>query len=118
MGRFVVCIIVIIIIIIIIIISIIVVIIISIIVVIIIISIIVIIIVLTMFILSDVIMKRSTDGGATWSNITIVHANSSVYENNTIGSPTPVQDRDTHVVLLPFTRNDVEVRACAGFRID
>ena len=53
----------------------------------------------------DIVMRRSTDGGATWSDITLV------YEEGddapiTIGNPTPVVDQETGILHLFFSRNN------------
>ncbi len=56
----------------------------------------------------DLIMKRSTDGGRTWSAHVIVHeegGDASV----TIGNPCPVVDADTGTIWLPFTRDNQAV---------
>lgn len=57
----------------------------------------------------DVVMKRSTDGGVTWSDLVVLETNSSSTDHNTIDSPTPVQDLQTGTIFLVFCRNDQEV---------
>lgn len=47
----------------------------------------------------DLVVKRSTDNGATWSDMIIVHD----YGEHTVGNPGPVQDRETGIIWLPFT---------------
>ena len=56
----------------------------------------------------DLLVKRSTDGGQTWSPHQIV------YEEGgdaalTIGNPAPVVDQDTGAIWMPFCRNNKEV---------
>ncbi len=56
----------------------------------------------------DLLLKRSTDGGRTWS------AQQTVYEeggtsNITIGNPSPVVDANTGTIWLPFTRDNRDV---------
>jgi len=47
----------------------------------------------------DLVVKRSSDNGRTWSKSIIVYSKG----ERTVGNPAPVQDRDTGVILLPFT---------------
>ncbi|HNY41662.1 MAG TPA: sialidase family protein [Bryobacteraceae bacterium] len=49
----------------------------------------------------DLVMKRSQDGGRTWSGLKLVCD----MGPNTIGNPCPVQDRKTGRILLPLTYN-------------
>ncbi len=49
----------------------------------------------------DLVLKRSQDGGATWSALQVV----ADLGANTIGNPCPVQDRKTGRILLPLTYN-------------
>ncbi|MBM3739894.1 MAG: exo-alpha-sialidase [Acidobacteria bacterium] len=49
----------------------------------------------------DLLVKRSTDGGRTWSAQQVV----SDMGADTIGNPCPVQDRKTGAIWLPLTRN-------------
>ncbi|CAI8057562.1 Sialidase-1, partial [Geodia barretti] len=60
---------------------------------------------------TDLIYKRSTDGGKTWGPLTILYSNSSAEsgENNVIGNAAPVVLRDTHRILMPFCRNNLQV---------
>jgi len=50
----------------------------------------------------DLLVKRSTDSGRTWSGQRVVWDDGA----NTCGNPCPVLDRDTGVVWLPMTWND------------
>ena len=56
----------------------------------------------------DLVLRRSTDGGETWSEQVIVHEEGDT-EKITIGNPCPVVDRDTGTVWLPFCRNNRKV---------
>ena len=49
----------------------------------------------------DTVVKRSRDGGKTWSQLQVV----ADHDGDTIGNPCPVQDRQTGVVWLPLTGN-------------
>jgi sialidase-1 len=49
----------------------------------------------------DLVLKRSTDGGATWSPIQIIASERGM----TCGNPCPVVDTDTGVIWLPFCKN-------------
>lgn len=49
----------------------------------------------------DLVLRRSTDGGDTWSGLQIVWDD----EDNTCGNPTPVVDRDTGRIWLFLTWN-------------
>jgi len=56
----------------------------------------------------DLLVKRSTDGGRTWSDQKIVHEEGGTAKI-TIGNPCPVVDRTTGAVHLPFTRDNDRV---------
>ena len=56
----------------------------------------------------DLIMKRSTDGGRTWSPHRIVHEEGGTAKI-TIGNPCPVVDAKTGTIWLPFTRDNKAV---------
>jgi sialidase-1 len=53
----------------------------------------------------DLVARRSTDQGQTWSPMSIVHEEGGSAEI-TIGNPVPILDRRTGVVHLLFTRNN------------
>ena len=56
----------------------------------------------------DLVVKRSTDNGATWSAQSIVYEEGGDAEI-TIGNPCPVVDQDTGVIWLPFNKDNKEV---------
>lgn len=49
----------------------------------------------------DLVLRRSTDGGATWGPLQVVWDD----EGNTCGNPCPVVDRETGTIWLLLTRN-------------
>src|SRR5687768_4196926 len=51
----------------------------------------------------DLVMKRSTDGGRSWSGQQIVYEEGGEAKI-TIGNPCPVQDASTGTIWLPFCR--------------
>lgn len=56
----------------------------------------------------DLVLKRSTDGGQTWSPQQLVHEEGGTAPI-TIGNPCPVVDQDTGTVWLTFCRNNDRV---------
>ena len=56
----------------------------------------------------DLLVKRSSDGGKTWSEQMIVYEEGGDAEI-TIGNPSPVVDEETGTIWLPFCRNNKEV---------
>ena len=56
----------------------------------------------------DLVMKRSTDGGRTWSALQLVHEEGGDAKI-TIGNPCPVVDATTGIIWLPFTRDNKAV---------
>ena len=52
----------------------------------------------------DLVLNRSTDSGATWSDLQVVWR----YGSNTCGNPCPVVDSRTGRILLPMTWNPGE----------
>ncbi len=49
----------------------------------------------------DIVMKRSTDGGHTWTAQSVVATEPEM----TCGNPCPVLDRETGAIILPFCQN-------------
>lgn len=59
---------------------------------------------------TDVVMKRSTDGGGSWSPLQVVATNSTPDSPpQTVGNAAPVQLRESGRVLMPFCRNNSDV---------
>lgn len=61
----------------------------------------------------DLVVRRSTDGGTTWSPLAVVADDGP----NTLGNPCPVVDRSTGTIWLPFTRSlgqDTEEEITSG----
>lgn len=56
----------------------------------------------------DLLLKRSEDGGRTWSEQAVVYEEGGSQEI-TIGNPSPVVDEDTGAIWLPFTRDNRDV---------
>jgi sialidase-1 len=56
----------------------------------------------------DLLVKRSTDEGATWSDSEIAHEEGGDAEN-TIGNPCPIVDTSPSVAHLLFTRNNERI---------
>ena len=63
---------------------------------------------------TDLVFKRSFNNGATWSPLRILYSNStnksSPEVSVVIGNAAPVQDRNTGRIVLPFCRNNLQVR--------
>ena len=58
---------------------------------------------------TDLVYKRSLDGGVSWSSLMVLYSNSSLEEANIIGNAAPVQDTTTGTLWMPFCRNNEEV---------
>ena len=56
----------------------------------------------------DLVLKRSTDGGKTWSAQQLIHEEGGE-KKVTIGNPCPVVDAETGVIWLPLTRDNNSV---------
>eukprot|EP00401_Gymnodinium_catenatum_P006001 CAMPEP_0117480612 /NCGR_PEP_ID=MMETSP0784-20121206/12479_1 /TAXON_ID=39447 /ORGANISM="" /LENGTH=520 /DNA_ID=CAMNT_0005275053 /DNA_START=1 /DNA_END=1563 /DNA_ORIENTATION=+ len=56
----------------------------------------------------DIVLRRSHDGGETWSDVELV-VPGRWGEHNVAGNFAPVQDRHTARILLPFTRGNYEL---------
>jgi sialidase-1 len=56
----------------------------------------------------DLMLRRSTDGGKTWSDQTVVYEEGGT-ATITIGNPCPVVDEATGAIWLPFCRNNRDV---------
>lgn len=52
----------------------------------------------------DLVTRRSEDGGKTWDDMKIIHAEEGPI---TIGNPVPIVDRDTGAIHLTFTRDNM-----------
>ena len=44
---------------------------------------------------NDIVMRRSTDSGQTWSSIAVIHSESNATKHVTIGNPAPIVDLTT-----------------------
>jgi sialidase-1 len=53
----------------------------------------------------DIVLRRSTDGGATWSDTQIIHSD----DDHTIGNPCIVVDQTTGVAWLTFCKDNDQV---------
>lgn len=58
---------------------------------------------------TDLVYKRSLDGGLSWSPLAVLFTNTSADVANIIGNAAPVQDATTGVLWMPFCRNNEEV---------
>lgn len=56
----------------------------------------------------DLVLKRSSDGGETWSRQQLIHEEGGD-EKITIGNPCPVVDSETGTIWLPLTKNNDKV---------
>ena len=56
----------------------------------------------------DLVLKRSTDGGKTWSQQQLIHEDGGEAKI-TIGNPCPVVDAETGAIWLPLTRDNDRV---------
>src|SRR5688572_2187201 len=56
----------------------------------------------------DLLVKRSEDGGKTWSKQQLVHEEGGE-QKITIGNPCPVVDVETGMIWLPLTKNNDRV---------
>eukprot|EP00042_Codosiga_hollandica_P042198 m.384266 g.384266 ORF g.384266 m.384266 type:complete len:242 (-) comp56269_c0_seq7:873-1598(-) len=71
---------------------------------------------------TDLVIKRSTDGGATWSPLEIFYSNSTEGDSNVIGNAAIVQDRQTGTIFVRsfrprFRPSSPEHFASAPFRL-
>jgi len=58
---------------------------------------------------NDIVMKRSTDNGHHWSNLSVVLRESTATEHVVIGNPAPVLDLASGRIFMIFSRNNAEV---------
>lgn len=59
---------------------------------------------------TDLVMKRSEDGGKTWGPLTVLAGNTTDVASKTVyGNSAPVQDRKSGRILLPYCKDNVEV---------
>jgi sialidase-1 len=58
---------------------------------------------------TDLVFKRSEDGGESWSELQVLYSNSSSSVSNVIGNAAPVLDESTGIIWVPFCRNNEEV---------
>eukprot|EP01084_Bolivina_argentea_P077306 140194_1 len=58
----------------------------------------------------DIVYKRSMDNGKTWSGVTLLYSNSTSQSNyNTIGNPSPVQDKSNNKLWILFCKNNKQI---------
>lgn len=58
---------------------------------------------------ADLVLKRSTDQGATWGDIELIHGADQPGKFTTIGNPCPVIDQQTRSIWLIYCRNNEQV---------
>eukprot|EP01047_Picozoa_sp_COSAG01_P022906 COSAG01_NODE_1378_length_10526_cov_13.789105_3_plen_530_part_00 len=59
----------------------------------------------------DIVLKRSSDLGATWGPVELVHSEYSAVPGTWIGNPAPLIDFEKNVLWLLMTRNNTDVLA-------
>ena len=57
---------------------------------------------------TDLLIRRSVDGGRSWSPLAVLFSNSSNSSSNVVGNAAPVVDAATGRIWLPFNRNNRE----------
>lgn len=58
---------------------------------------------------TDLVYRRSSDGGATWDPLRVLHSNSTAAVGNTVGNAAPLVDaRRSGRLWVPFNRNNRE----------
>ncbi len=65
----------------------------------------------------DLVYKRSSDGGETWSDLAVLYGNSTTELSFAIGNAAPVQDRDSGLIIVPFIRDASDVRRVLWFSV-
>ena len=58
---------------------------------------------------TDLVTKRSIDGGITWSTLALFYSNSTGDDVNIIGNAAPVVDTSTGRIWVPFCKNNEEI---------
>ena len=59
----------------------------------------------------DIVMKRSSDGGATWGSVDVVHSERKDKPGTWIGNPAPLIDEEKKTLWLVMSRNNTDVLA-------